>query len=189
MKTSSGIRLPVRLAVVGLALALGGCQGTSTRSVAWDPSMAPLFAGDPGAPSDQGARGWTAEAEEQLMQRMGYADAVAVATVREVRRHDKYGTPRFVGLDFHLREVLHGSLDGELDERRVLRLSIEEQQEEALASTVEKIRQLPDTRFLVFIKRSPDGDGADRLRWAFYSPNRRLLARVRALYRDLHEKA
>ena len=189
MEKSRGTSLSVRLPAVALALLVSGCAGSTTRNVAWDPSMAPLFAGDPGAPSGQGARGWTTEAEEQLMQRMGYADAVAVATVREVRRHDMYGTPRFVGLDFHLREVLHGSLDGDLDERRVLRLDIAEEQEAALASTVEKIRQLPETRFLVFIKRSPDGDGPDRLRWAFYSPNLKLLARVRALYRDLHEKA
>ena len=84
--------------------------------------------------------------------------------------------------------MLHGSLEGELDERRVLLLGIDEANARALKSTVGQIRKLPESRFLVFIKRTRDGEGEDRLRWAFYHPDRELLARVRALYRDLEDK-
>jgi len=168
-----------------LALALTGCATSSARTVAWDDSMQSLFAGSPGDPAGQQAQDWTPEAEEQLMRQMGYADAVAVATVREVRSHDRYGNPRFVGLAFRLRAVLHGDLKGYLDDRRELLLDIDEDAS-AFSSTVRQLRKLPDARYLVFIKRT--GDGREALRWAFYWPNPQLLDRVQALYRDLQDK-
>ena len=155
--------------------------------MAWDDSMHALFNGSPGEPTGRSARSWTPEAEEQLMRQMGFADAVAVATVREVRRHDRYGNPRDVSLAFRLREVLHGDLGDHLDPRQELMLDLKEEAG-AFQSTVKHLRELPDARYLVFIKRQPGGEEGEGLRWAFYQPSPHLLDRVRALYRDLREK-
>lgn len=186
MSFPAGVYPRLHHCVLTMALAASGCASSPARTVAWDPSMQPLFSGNPAAPAGQHAQDWTPEAEERLMQQMGYADIVALATVREVRRHDRYGNPRDVSLAFRLRAVIHGNLLQHLGEPDELMLDLGEETE-AFSATLRRLRELPDARYLVFIKRS-GSEAKATLRWAFYQPSPRLLSRVQAMYRDLRHK-
>lgn len=135
-------------------------------------------------PGEPPRRLWDTEDEELLLRRMGYADTVAVGTIRLVTNYERRGTSGQLALAFRPREVLYGSIDKDKDTDGELHLRLDPSAADYnLAKKIQS--QLPGTHYLLFLKRRPQGDDKHDLRWAFYRPRRKLMAEVRARYRWL----
>lgn len=182
------LRFPTLLV---LAVLLGaGCASSSTRpAVAWRDGMQSWFDNGSVDPDEPPRSLWDARDEDALMRRLGYADVVAVGTLRLVAQVEDHSRPSQLTLAFGPDELLFGALDERLDERRQLMLRLDPGSPDfEVARKIQ--RQLPGTRYLVFFKQRPGLDGARRLLWSFYRPSAQLLAEVRTRYRWLeHERS
>lgn len=158
-----------------LTLLCIGCAGSS-QAVAWDDSMKPLFSGSPENPTSHPRHLWSRADEERLLQHMGYADVAVVGAVKVVTQCDRYGKQQ-VTLELSVKEVLHGDLDDEQKLRVTTDL-------DSHKSTVRTARSDPGARYLVFLKRQPQGD-ARQVSYEFYRPSPRLMAEVRSMYARL----
>ena len=167
------------LTLILMALFCFGCAG-SGQAVAWDDSMKGLFSGTPDNPTSHPRHLWSRQDEDRLLRQMGFADVAVVGTVRVEAQCDRYGK-RQVTLELHVKEILHGDQDDELEQGQKLYLSLDSDSHQ---STVKTARDLPGTQFLVFLKRKPQGEQT-RLSYDFYRPNPRLLAEVRSMYARL----
>lgn len=171
------------LAVTGLWILTAGCAGSTKPEVNWRGSMGSYFENTSVKPGEPPRRFWDTADEELLLRRMGYADTVAVGTIRLVSGYEHRGTGQ-LALAFRTREVLYGSIDQDKDTDGELRLRLDPSAADySLARKIQK--QLPGTHYLLFLKRRPRRDGKHDLRWAFYRPRRKLMAEVRARYRWL----
>jgi len=135
-------------------------------------------------PGEPPRRLWDSVDEELLLRRMGYADTVAVGTIRLVSKYEHRGRSGQLALAFRAREVLYGSLNEDQDTEGELTLRLDPSAADySLARKVQS--QLPGTHYLLFLKRRPRGGDKPDLRWAFYRPRRKLMAEVRSRYRWL----
>ena len=135
-------------------------------------------------PGEPPRRLWENADEELLLRRMGYADAVAVGTIKLVSGVERRGSSGQLALAFRPREVLYGSLEADRDTGGQLRLRLDPSAADyRLAKRIQA--QLPGTHYLLFLKRQPRRDGTNHLRWAFYRPRRKLMSEVRSRYRML----
>jgi predicted small lipoprotein YifL len=127
-------------------------------------------------------RFWGRQDEETLLRQLGHADVVAVGSIESIGLASHYGAERHLNLAFRPEELLHGTLDGELDRDRQLVVRIP-----ATTEAFEIARRLPEwnggLRFLLLLKRAHDD--ARELCWAIYLPPSRLLAQVRTLFARL----
>ena len=163
-----------------VVLGLGAGCGGSGQTVRWQDSMEDLFSGSPGNPTSHPRHLWSAQDEDRLLRQMGYADAAALGTIRVLTQCDRYGK-QLVAVEFQVREVLHGTLAGALEQGQKLNLRLDSRSP-ALRSTVQTARKIPGTQFLVFFKQRPDSNGKLRLFHDFYRPSPRLLAEVKSIY-------
>ena len=134
--------------------------------------MGSWFSSDPLDPGNV-RREWTREDEERLLRQMGYADTVAIGTLRLVAQYTPENAPGQLTLAFQPEEVLFGSLTGRLDGDGTLPLHPAPGQRQNLD-------ELSGARFLLFLKQE-----GEQLRWASYRPSAKLLAEVRSRYKSL----
>lgn len=173
---------PAMFALTSLWILAAGCAGTS-QQVQWRGSMGTYFESASVKPGEPPRRLWENADEELLLRRMGYADTVAVGTIRLVSAMERRGSGQ-MALAFRAREVLYGSLEQDKDAEGVLRLQLDPSaSDNRMANKI--LKQLPGTHYLLFLKRRPRKDGKHDLRWAFYRPRRQLMAEVRTRYRWL----
>lgn len=165
-------------------LALMGCA--SQPEVKWKRSMGNYFQNNSVRPAEPPRHLWDRRDEEMLLRRMGYSDTVALGTIRLVSHYTRRGHSNQLSLAFRARETLYGSLKQDLDQNNELHLRLGPTAGDyRYALSVQK--QLPGTRYLLFIKRRPRKDGTHSLQWAFYRPRRKLLVEVRTRYRWLRQ--
>jgi hypothetical protein len=156
-------------------LCLTACASHPKHTTAWSSSMGAVFSNQSVKPAEPPRGYWTRQDEEMLLRRMGFADIVAVGTLRVVSQCNRSGVPFQLTLAFRPEEQLFGELE---DEEVMLRLDASSDDfQRALA--VQK--DLVGTRYLMFFKRK----GSNELRWAFYRPTRSLLNEIRARYASL----
>lgn len=173
------------ITIAGIWILLAGCAGSAPQGVTWKRSMSEVFDNSSVRPGEPPRRLWTRRDEDRLLRQLGYADAVALGTIRLVNKTSMRGR-RQLALAFKPTEVFHGAISRDLDSDGVLRLRLgPSSRDYHRAARVE--HQLPGTRYLLFVKRKPGRRGKVRLRWAFYQPRRQLLAEVRARFRWLRQ--
>ena len=127
---------------------------------------------------------WSRQDEELLLRRMGYADMVAVGTLRLVTQCNRSEVARQLTLAFHPQEELFGALEEQLDGAGEVLIQLDPSSED-FNRALNVQQEMVGTRYLVFFKREPR---SGKLHWAFYSPSDRLLTEVRARYRWLSKK-
>jgi hypothetical protein len=137
--------------------------------------MVKVFSNQSVKPAEPPRDYWTRQDEEMLLRRMGFADIVAVGTLRVVSQCNRSGVPFQLTLAFRPEEQLFGKLEeGEV----MLKLdATSDDFQRALG--VQK--DLVGTRYLMFFKRKSEKE----LRWAFYRPTARLLDEIRTRYASL----
>jgi len=112
---------------------------------------------------------WTPDDEDRLLRQMGYADTVAIGTLRVVTRYtpsvDRAGQ---LTMAFRPDEILFGSLSDRLDDEGQLQLH----------TGPDAPGSQPGARYLLFLKQAKGKD----LRWASYRVSPRLLDEVRRRY-------
>jgi hypothetical protein len=140
---------------------------------------------DPDAPP---RRLWTGQDDDALQRRMGYADVAAFGSLRVVTQCSQYNSPSQLTLALRPYEVLHGSLEEDLGSSGEITLQID-RSSLGFERALQIQRQLPGTRYLLFLKREPVRDKEQRFHWAFYRPTRRLMAEVRTRYRALARRS
>jgi hypothetical protein len=185
--------------MLALVFALSGCRA---RTPATAPALPDATWFDNSLHLDlENERFWGRQDEENLLRQLGYADVVAVGSIQSIGLASHYGAERHLNLAFRPDELLHGTLDQELDRDRQLVVRIA-----ASAEAFEIARRVPQwnssVRFLLVLKHQcarEGGPGARRalersdqghcgLRWAIYLPTARMLARVRTLFSRLREQ-
>lgn len=173
----------IRLSALLVALVSASCASTPTDpTVGWRDGMQELFDNGSVDPDEPPRHLWEHQDEEALLKRMGYADVVAVGTLRLVGQFTDHSLPSQLSLAFAPDEVLYGSLDDKLDAQRELMLRLDPGSRDFhVALRIQQ--QLPGTRYLVFLKQQPSRQR--RLVWSFYKPSKRLMAEVRAQFRML----
>ncbi len=170
----------VTLALASLTI-LAGCAGSGKQEIKWSGSMESYFENTSVRPGEPPRRLWEHADEELLLRRMGYADAVAVGTIKLVNGVERRGSSGQLALAFRPREVLYGTLSKDRDDDGQLRLRLDPTAADyRLAKKIQA--QLPGTHYLLFLKRRHRSDGTHGLRWAFYRPRRKLMSEVRARY-------
>jgi hypothetical protein len=164
-------------------LGFNACASSQRVAPVWNASMGDWFSNDSVDPYQPPRGYWTDQDEDVLLRRMGYADSVVVGTLRVVSQYGRGEVASELTLAFHADELLFGSLERELDEAGELLLQPEPSSPEfRLALRIQ--RNLPGTRYLLFLKRQPQGK-AERLRWALYRPTQQLLQEIRSRYTAL----
>lgn len=123
---------------------------------------------------------WSREEEELLQRRMGFAEVVAVGTLRRVTQVARSESPRELALVFRPSEVIFGSLEGQLDEEGAMPLRLDPSSA-AFHAALSVESRLAGSRHLLFLRRGPGGV----FHWACYRPTPSLVAEVRARYRWL----
>jgi hypothetical protein len=166
-------------------LVLGGCA-SERPTTRWQPGMKAWFTNDSLHVDADRRKTWTREDEEQLLRQLGHADVVAVGSIHSLQQASHYGAARQLSLAFRPAEVLHGSLEGDLDRDRLLVVHVAPRGEAIRAA-----RALPtrpgQSRYLLVLKRRPLPGGGHQLRWAIYQPSTTLLAHVRSLFARLQK--
>jgi hypothetical protein len=164
--------------LLGLIMVLLGCA-SKPESRAWSSSMGNWFTNDALSADDPPRAFWTRKDEEQLLRRMGYADAAALGTLRLVSQYSPSDDlPGSLSLAFRPDETLFGTLGTELDSEGELTLSLDPSSTE-FRHAVKMQHNLTGARYLLFLKRGSD-NGA--LYWACYRATPRLLDDVRTRY-------
>lgn len=169
-----------RAITIVLAALVGACGPSPQAAPGWNTSMSHVFSNDSVEPDRLPRQYWTADDEELLLKRMGFADTVVVGTVRVVSQLAQGGVARRLTLAFQPREVLYGSVEGQVDSDGELTLQPEPGTDE-FRRALRAQKSLPGTRYLLFLKRR----GAGESRWALYQPSAGLLADVRGRYAAL----
>jgi len=166
-----------RLLILTMLVTIAGCASRATTARSWSPQMAALFSDSSLKPDEVPREKWSRDEEDQLLRQMGFADTVAVGTLRLVSQYAPRDTPRQLALAFRADEVLHGSLDKELDDARELTLRLDPSSREfRLALHLQQ--QLPGARFVLFLKHNARGE----LHWACYRPSAQLLVELRTRF-------
>lgn len=166
-----------------LVLLANACASSQRVAPGWTASMGDWFSNDSVDPYQPPRDYWTAQDEDVLLRRMGYADTVVVGTLRVVSQYGRGEVPSELTLAFHADELLFGSLERQLDEAGEVLLQPEPASPEfKLALRIQ--RNLPGTRYLLFLKRQPQGK-TEQLRWALYRPTHQLLQEIRSRYAAL----
>lgn len=166
-------------------LVLGGCA-TDKPAARWEPGMKAWFTNDSLRVDADRQETWTRADEEVLLRQLGYADVVAVGSIHSIQQASHYGAARQLSLAFRPAEVLHGSLEGDLDRDRLLVVHVAPSGEAIKAARALPTR--PDrARYLLLLKRRPLPGGGHQLRWAIYQPSATLLAHVKSLFARLPE--
>jgi len=170
----------IRILTVGAVGLLVGCATQSSPTPAWNPSMSHVFSNDDVRPDETPREYWTAEDEELLLRRMGFADTVVLGTLRVLTQYNRGGVATQLTLAFKPDEVLFGKVATDEDDEISLQPDPESQE---FRSALRLQRSLPGTRYLLFLKQRP-GVGP---RWAVYYPSARLLDEVRSRYAWLRQ--
>ena len=93
-----------------------GCGEPKPKRVNWQDAMQVWFSNSSVRPTEPPRDLWTRKDEELFLRRIGFADIVAIGTVRVVTLFSSLGADQQVGLAFRPIEVLHGSLEDQLSE-------------------------------------------------------------------------
>ncbi|MBK8480661.1 MAG: hypothetical protein IPL40_05740 [Proteobacteria bacterium] len=192
--------------VVILALALSaGCRGP--RALPWRATLAPFFDGAwplPFVPLPRAA--WSRADETLFLQRIGYAEVVAVGGFRLVSRVTRDTRLLRIVLDFEADEVLLGGLEGGARLQRPLRLSLGPRWP-GFAVLARGAAEPLEGRYLLLMRHGPKPSAAatriagweaslwppppaaaPRRRFALYRAESSLLAYARAFYRSLKRR-
>lgn len=198
---------PATRFVCALSLLVGiaatGCS--AAPSIAWRPEMARWF-GERVRTLRWPRSYFSREEEVLLLKRIGYADVAAVGKIHAVSRARRFGLTLQVTVEFAPDELLHGRLDGELDDQGLLPLRISAKSPD-FVFVQQASSDLPGRRLLLLLKRKPHRASSRRpptgwraslwfprpvskpdYVWYFYRPDHELVENLRTLYRDLHRR-
>lgn len=126
---------------------------------------------------------WLSSWEDELARRTGFADVVALVTIRTLRTDVDLDRRRTYRLMTHVDRVLHGERVGE-------EIVLIVREGEGGFGTVEtNERQLLDRQYLAFIKWAEDEDGTVRARWHLSPATDQVAGRVRAALRRREDYA
>ncbi len=133
---------------------------------------------------------WTREDEELFLRRIGFADMVAIGTIRVVTLFSHFEQHNQISVAFRPSEVLYGELKDHLSKDKELYCRLGPADLDfQMALRVQE--HLPGTKYVLLLKLKPDERGKKRppvLRWALYRPDKRLLTEIRAMYQWLDKK-
>lgn len=195
-----------RLGVLLVALVAGllGACGGGLRALPWRAELARSFDGawpGPYAPPPRAA--WSRADETLFLQRIGFAEVVAVGRFRLVSLVTRRTQPLRLVLDFEAEEVLLGGLEGGAQLDRPLRLTLSASAT-GFAALARGVADPLAGRYLLLVRNGPSRSrtapplagweaslwrpepaAAPRRRFAVYRIEPALLAQVRGLYRSL----
>jgi len=121
---------------------------------------------------------WLETWEDELARRTGFADVVALVTVRTLRTDVDLDRRRTYRLITHVDDVYFGENVGE-------ELVFITREGEGGFQTVEtNERRLLDTQYIAFLKWAEDADGIVRARWHFSPATDQVARRVRSALRS-----
>lgn len=172
------------LGLIQVTVLLGCSAQSETR--AWSPSMGNWFTNDALSADDPPRAFWTRKDEEQLLRRMGYADAAALGTLRLVSQYSPSDDlPGSLSIAFRPDETLFGTLQTELDSEGELTLWLDPSSSE-FRHAVKMRHNLTGARYLLFLKRGTENSA---LYWACYRATPRLVDDVRTRYSWVNRRA
>ena len=173
-----------------LLLSLSGhlACGSTPKPVTWQDSMQSWYNNGSVRPDQPPRSLWERPDEDLLQKRIGFADLVVVGTAHVVTLFSALDAPRQLALAFRPQEVIHGSLDGLVDQEGELLLTIDSSDED-FQMAVKTFEHLPGSRYLLVLKRKPSKDSKKpQVRWSLYKPDKTLLREIRAMYHWLEQK-
>lgn len=132
---------------------------------------------------------WKHSDEDLFLRRIGFADVVALGSARVVTLYVAFNTPRQLALAFHPEETFYGSLEDDMDDDGELLLPLKPGDDD-FQLAVKVIRHLPGSRYLLLLKKKPSKNEKEQpeLKWALYTPEKRLLVELRAMFKWLEKK-
>lgn len=133
---------------------------------------------------------WTRKDEDLFRRRIGFADVVAIGTIRVMTLFSRFEQHKQISVAFRPSEVLYGELKDHLssDKELFFRLGPADLDFQ-MALRVQE--HLPGTKYVLLLKLKPDERRKKKLpvlRWALYRPDKRLLAEIRTMYQWLDKK-
>jgi hypothetical protein len=173
-------------ALILLATFTTACAPGAPPKTGWRPAMGAWFSNDALHLVLDDAHPWTRQEKETLLHQLGHADVVAVGSLHSINQATIYGAAQHLALAFAPAEVLHGSLDAELDRKTRLLVVPVAPSAEAVQLADRIPRRPAGAHYLLLLKRAPRTSGGHQLRWAIYQPTRQLLSHVRSLFSRLH---
>jgi hypothetical protein len=133
---------------------------------------------------------WTRKDEDLFRRRIGFADVVAIGTIRVVTLFSRFEQHNQISVAFRPSEILYGELKDHLTEEKELDCRLGPADLDfQMALRVQE--HLPGTKYVLLLKLKPDERRKKQppvLRWALYRPDKRLLTEIRAMYQWLDKK-
>lgn len=172
-------------ALLLLAALAAACAPGAPPNTGWRPAMGAWFSNDALHLVLDDTQPWTRQEEETLLHQLGHADVVAVGSLHSINQASIYGAAQHLALAFAPAEVLHGSLEAELDSKTHLLVVPVSPSADAMQLADRIPRRPAGAHYLLLLKRAPRANGGHQLRWAIYQPTRQLLSHVRSLFTRL----
>lgn len=178
------------LLLLALLAWIPSCGTKRPPPVKWQEAMQVWFANSSVSPPEPPRQLWSREDEELFLRRIGFADVVAIGTIRVVTLFSRFEQHNQISVAFRPSEVLYGELKDHLSKAKELYCRLGPADLDfQMALRVQE--HLPGTKYVLLLKLKPDERRKKQppvLRWSLYRPDKRLLAEIRGMYKWLEKK-